>query len=117
VAAAGAKAPRTAKEAAAVLAAARLANKMSKQLRRAERARARATVKVYPTQAVRRLSRHSLPDKFTQELCAWIDTPLPKMSATCEYEDNSVQRAAREQRRAGHRRAHFCPGFADGTSG
>jgi len=87
VAAADAETLRTAKKASA-----RLAKKMRQQLRRAERARARTAVEVYPTQAARRLSRRSSPDKLVQELCAWIEAPpLSKMSTPCEDEDNSVQ--------------------------
>jgi len=55
LAAADAEALHTAKEDAAVLAATCLGNRMSKRARRAERARARTAIEVYPTQAVRRL--------------------------------------------------------------
>ena len=98
VAVADAEALRTAKEAVAFKASARLAKKMCQQLRRAERARARIAIEVYPTQAARRLSRRPSPNKLVQELCAWIEAPpLFKMSTTCEDEGNSVQLASSDE--------------------
>jgi len=98
VAAADVEALRTAKEAAAFKASARLAKKMCQQLRRVERARARTAIEVYPTQAARRLSRRPSPDKLVQDLCAWIEAPLlSQMSTTCKDKGNSVHPASSDE--------------------
>ena len=86
MAAADAETLRAANKASVFLASARLAKKMRQQLRRAERKRARDAVKIYLTQAARRLSRRLPPDKFTKELCAWIDEMVIWYNAKHFYE-------------------------------